>query len=163
MIVGLGSSLVGDACEGRCGIEHLQDVANAGAGQPVAPNPGIAASQCVTAAGGMQGTYAGPNDVPGTAPYFLATTQAELQSSVSALVGSARDCIFDLSADVRPELAQDGTVLLDDAPLGYNDPNGWRLVDPRTLEVTGTACELIKNETAQGLNISFPCGVAIPR
>ena len=40
----------------------------------------------------------------------------------------------------------------------YDDPDGWRLADPGTLELLGAACEAYLAATDPALTAAFPCG-----
>jgi hypothetical protein len=42
--------------------------------------------------------------------------------------------------------------------LSYQDPNGFRMQDARTIEVLGQACTALR-ESASELRVSFPCDV----
>jgi hypothetical protein len=112
---------------------HLQQMANAGAGLDPATMPPMAAKF-----------------------YVAADSEAALAMQLSGILGSVRNCVFHLGGTVQMGHEGDGNVTLDGAPLGYNDPNGYRLNNPSELEVLGTACEKIK-ANSKGLSISFPC------
>ena len=119
----------------QIGFNHLKDVANAGVGQP------------------LDGGDAAP---------FTTSNRDEFGSTVNAIVFGARSCVFQLGGSVQPGSESSGTVTLDGAPLGYQDPNGWRLNSPTELEVLGSACQKVK--TADGkLSVRFPCGAFVPR
>ena len=42
--------------------------------------------------------------------------------------------------------------------LPYDDPNGWRMVDPSTMELTGDACRTYLDDDNAELTATFPCG-----
>jgi hypothetical protein len=56
------------------------------------------------------------------------------------------------------EYAAYGEVILDGEELPFDDPDGWRLVDPSTLELLGAACEAYKAADNPVLTAAFPCG-----
>ena len=111
----------------------LQEVANAGVGLPT---------------DGSQGN----------APYYQANDQQQLYDAFETIINGVRSCVFTLNGMVDPNQAGSGSVVLDGNPLGYNDPNGWKLNSPTEIELTGTACDAIQ-EGQHTLDVSFPCGV----
>lgn len=131
--------------------QHLQDMANAGAGLPV-------------------GSDAGPN-----AKYYVASSdQQQLAAQLLEAVGKTQSCVFDLNGTVDSTAVGRGTVSLCENPSGcateadrvtlvYNDPNGWTLKTSSQVELVGTACENVKNGVATGFQATFPCGVFHPR
>ena len=112
---------------------HLQDMANAGAGKDE--------------------TLRGP----GAARYFVAQdSQAKLAEQLTGILGSVRTCLFHLAGEVTRGHEADWTVTLDGVRLAPGDPDGYRLVSPRDLEIVGAACEKIKSD-GRALSVSFPC------
>jgi hypothetical protein len=91
--------------------------------------------------------------------FYLANDAASLAMAFDDIINGVRDCVFTLDGMVKGDGA-DGTVTVDGTALTINDPNGWRLVDPSTVELTGTACDLVKMGDHE-IDISFPCGVII--
>jgi hypothetical protein len=119
-------------------LDHLQQMANAGAGLDPNTQP------------------------PQAAKFWVASSnQADLAAQLSSIVGNVRSCVFALRGTVTPDAAQSGIVRLDGQALPYNDPNGWRLNGPSQLEVLGTSCDKIKNDS-KSLSISFPCNAFTP-
>lgn len=114
---------------------HLQDLANAGTG-----------------------TAAGAN-----APYYVANSPADLVAAFNTIIRGARVCEFLLSGQVVAGQEATGEVKLDGRTLAYNDPNGWKLKDPKTLELLGTACDAYKNTDSPTLTASFACGSIQPQ
>lgn len=112
------------------GQDHLREMANVGVGQPQAT---------------------------GDASPFTTTNRQEFVSAMNSIIFSVRSCIFRLGGAVEAGQENKGTVTLDGRPLGYNDPNGWRLNNPSELEVLGTSCDAIKT-TSGRLAVRFPCG-----
>jgi hypothetical protein len=148
---------------GHCGNDHLQDLANAGLGLPVADQPENYKYQGCTAgadggAGVVQATYASATGAtPGTAPYFTAENAAELQTAVSGLLNNVVSCTVDMNAIVtgNPTL---GTVTVNETAVMINDPNGW-ILEPNNYQVTlqGTACETYKTVENSTIHVAFPC------
>jgi hypothetical protein len=141
------------------GAAHLQDVANAGAGLPVrAPdmqfmyncvNPGYAS---------MTASYAAAGETPGAAPVYQPADGDAIATTLRTLIRGVRSCSFTLEGEVVLEDAHLGTVVLDDAPLAHDDPDGWHMRDPRTLELVGAACTRLQTDATE-LLVSFPCDV----
>ncbi|XXT23762.1 vWA domain-containing protein [Sorangium sp. So ce429] len=137
--------------------EHLQDVANAGAGQPVR-RPQNTGQACFTGAG----TYA---DVGGTAMYYTPdpTNATALENELNAAISGAKSCTFDLQGSIEVDLAHasEGTVLIDGMPVPYDEQNGWYMESSTQLVLAGSACEQLKSAT-QGISFNFPCEIIDP-
>jgi hypothetical protein len=111
----------------------LQQVANAGAG--------VQANQ--------------PN-----APYYTANSPAELQQAFQQIIGGVVSCDLMLSGNIDSSQASSGTVTLDGMMLVYGQD--WTLVGGNTIELTGAACDTLKNSASPVVDASFPCGSIIP-
>lgn len=109
-------------------LNHLQDMANAGAGVS-----------------------------SGDAPYYQALDEASLVAAFEQIIGGVRACVFTLNGEVTTPDPSVGTVLLDGEPLTYDDPNGWRLNNPSEIEVVGESCTRIQEGT-HTMDVTFPCG-----
>ncbi|HET9960339.1 MAG TPA: vWA domain-containing protein, partial [Polyangiaceae bacterium] len=159
--IGIGTIVANDpGCDkswGRCGIEHLQDIANAGVGLPVAPPPENYRYQtCSQPFGNMlQATYAPSATGLTNAPYFTATNAAQLKTALSGLLNGVVSCSFDMDHEVTGDPSL-GTVMLSGAPLTYtSEPaatSGWRLDGSHQVTLLGTSCETFKATTGE-LNI----------
>jgi hypothetical protein len=166
--VGLGdAALAGNAaaagCWGRCGALHLQDLANAGVGEPVIRNTDPEyLNNCFNDrrdANGVQqyvATYADDATLAGAAPFFAPSDAAALRDTLASILQGVRSCTFTLSEEVRAGRESTGTVRLDGQNLGFDDPNGWTMVGSTDVELRGTACDRVQNEV-RSLEISFPC------
>jgi hypothetical protein len=161
-VIGIGEVVEGNVgCQpewGRCGPAHLQDIANAGLGQPVTPPPETFVYQsCADRYGRvLQGTY-DTTGVPGTAPYYTATDSAQLTQAISDLLKAVLTCTFEMDVKVTGNPAL-GSVLVGvgATPVTYGDADGWKLEDNRyQVTLQGAACDRFKSE--QTLDISFPC------
>jgi hypothetical protein len=145
----------------RCGEDHLQDVANAGSGQPVEPPPmGYWYEQCATQQSGTNpgtpmATYAAVGG-GGTAEYFTATTAEELRTALTGLLTNVVSCSVEMNAVVTGNPAL-GMVTVGGNAVSYDDPNGWVLdmTTRYTVTLQGAACETFKGGAA--LDIQFPC------
>ncbi|HEY3358390.1 MAG TPA: vWA domain-containing protein [Polyangia bacterium] len=117
------------------GAAHMQDMANAGVGLAV---------------GGTA-----------NAPYYVANDTAGLITAFQQIIGAVRSCSFTLSAAVQPGFESQGDVRLNGDAIGYQDPNGWTLTNPTTLELLGTACQQYLADQSVTLAATFPCGSII--
>lgn len=109
---------------------HLQDMANAGTGTPSG------------------------ND----APYYVASDPAGMVSGLETILKGVRNCRFTLSGSVVPGMEDTGQVALDGKALTKDAPDGWKLVDAKTLELTGAACTAYQQEDQPTVEASFGCG-----
>lgn len=114
---------------------HLQDMANAGAGRPV------------------------DGDVD--EPYYTANGPDELAEAFQTIIRGVRDCTFSLNGTVDLDEAPLGDVRLNGLALEYDDPDGWRLSDGRTMELSGQACDTFQREPDVQLTATFPCGAVV--
>lgn len=165
--VGIGDIVTTNSgCEaqwGRCGALHLQDLANAGQGLPVAAPPDTLRYQACTPTQMLAGTYATAAETPGTAPYYTAANATELETALKGLLNSVVSCTYDMNATVVGD-ASLGTVLLNGVAVPYNDPNGWKLEDSKVqITLQGTSCDNFKAMAGSTLAVSFPCKVAVPK
>lgn len=117
------------------GAPHLQDMANAGAGLPV---------------GGAT-----------NAPYYQANDPAALVAAFQQIVNGVRECTFTVDGTVDLAQAPFAEVVLNGVVLGYQDPNGWHMVDEHTLQLDGAACDTFKNDPSVNFSATFPCGAII--
>jgi hypothetical protein len=115
------------------GEQHLREIANIGQGFPAADTMDR---------------------------FYRANDAVSLAQAFEDIVNGVRDCVFSLDGMVTGN-GSDGTVTVDGVALPFADPDGWRLVDPTTVELTGAACEALKMGDHE-ISIEFPCGVIIP-
>ncbi len=119
------------------GDDHLQQVANAGAGKP---------------------------PTTGTEPFFKANNPAELATALGSILTGILSCELDLSGTVDPAGAADGYVEMSGGgcartgALSYGAD--WELVDDNTIRIRGTACEALKAGQCS-LQATFACGTLI--
>lgn len=111
--------------------EHLQQMANAGAGLPLhATRP--------------------END----AKTYRALDPKSLDEKLRSIVDSVRQCSFTLDGKVRDPAS--GTVTLDGAPLVFGDKDGFHMLGGSELVLDGAACEKIQSGV-KALHVVFPC------
>lgn len=170
LIVGIGDLVEqpNDGCtptQARCGDEHLQDVANAGAGLPVeAPPSDYKYQPCVQNEGGaLTAAYATADQTAGTAPYYATNDPDELRAGLTKVLNDVQTCTFDLSATVtgNPAVA---VVTLDGNPLTYGDAAaGWTLEDNmHQVTLQGSACDAFRATPGSMVHASFPCDMGKP-
>lgn len=97
--------------------------------------------------------------------FYRANDQQALADAFKTIVNGVRTCSFQLNGTVKDGGEADGTVTLDGMTLTLNDPNGWRLSSPSTIELMGSACETVKNtdkNSSHHIAASFTCGTVIP-
>jgi hypothetical protein len=152
----------------RCGTNHLQDVANAGSGQPVALPPssywylGCATQATGTSPGTPLATYVTADQMPGTATYYTATTAAELRTALTTLLTNVVSCTIELDATVSatadPALAR---ITLGGTAVPYNMVDGWVLEASRNaITLQGAACTTFR--AGASVNVVFPCSNGRP-
>ncbi|HET6585136.1 MAG TPA: vWA domain-containing protein, partial [Nannocystaceae bacterium] len=101
--------------------QHLQDVANAGAGvQPGDPE----------------------------AEFYVAVDQPSLAQAFVDIIKSTRDCAFDLTDSVMAGMAGSCTVDVNGNPVMLDDPDGWQLNSPTEIELLGGACDAVQQDDA---------------
>jgi hypothetical protein len=93
-------------------------------------------------------------------PPFAPATQAELLETLLDVAGGTT-CRVALGGTVTDGRACSGEMLLDGESLACASDDGWRLADPRTVELTGSACERFSGAASQ-LHASFPCDAFSP-
>jgi hypothetical protein len=118
--------------------QFLQDVANAGVGQPTNQNPNCA----------------------GCAKFYTASDPTSLATGLTAIINGVLSCDLTLSGTVDPASANQGTVTLNGATLTYGtdwtvDPNGM------TIHLIGQACQTLQSSPNPTVDATFPCGAVI--
>lgn len=151
--------------------QHLRDVANAGAGLPVALPQGVNSEMQLrercrnNPPGTLPGTYSAQG---GNAQYFQAngTDTTALGDALNAVIYGIRSCVFDLAgaAEINPALASLARITMDGgAPLVFDDANGWTLRNATQVELLGAACQQLKLPKTANIEFDFPCDTLIPR
>jgi len=152
-VVGIGSEV---------GARHLQDIANAGSGQPVMrldiDPPQKFRDDCLTSGlvkpDAPAGTYA---DQGGDEPYFVPTTPEALTQVLDDLVGEVRSCVVELEGEVLAADAGSGKVTFNGEQLTYG--SDWEMTDEKHVTLLGDACQRLRQDQGQTtLDIDFPCG-----
>ena len=171
-VLGLGDIVAqpdnGCPAAARCGLLHLQDLANAGVGAGVHPTPGCDDwhdSGCTFTHEScnqnqeLLATYT--PDAPDVGTPFAVDTStgdatAKLVAALDELLQNAISCTVDMDAIVTGDPAL-GVVSLEGNPLTYSAPDGWKLEeDAHSVTLQGAACETYK-AGGKKLDITFPC------
>ncbi len=98
------------------------------------------------------------------APFWKADNDQGLRDALAAIIGEALSCQLALDGEIIDPVkaCEEGTVVINNEQLQCNNPsNGWRVVDPTHIELTGEACTTLKSSPAVILEASFPCGIII--
>ena len=96
-------------------------------------------------------------------PPFTPMNKADLLQTFQEIIGGAVGCEIRLNGKVTPGQECAGYVNIKGiGQLTCNDPNGWRLKDEQTIEITGTACEKFRATKDASLDANFPCDVFTP-
>ena len=93
---------------------------------------------------------------------FSPMTKDELVMTLVTIVGGAIGCQVFLNGEVTPGMECKGFVEVNAKLLKCNDPDGWKLIDPSTIELTGQACMDFMASPDVMLKAGFPCGVFRP-
>jgi hypothetical protein len=110
--------------------DHLQELANVGAGLPAEAEEG--------------------------APYFWVETREQLVASFGQITGQLTDCLLELSDPLSNIDDEElGTVTLDGKQAVHRQD--WRLVNTQVLEVLGDSCAQLLAGEIQEVKASWPC------
>lgn len=85
--------------------------------------------------------------------------EASLTAALESIASTIATCSFAL--DKAPARADYVLVTLDGKQLNLDDANGWRMVDDKTVEIVGEACNTFKSG-AHLLNAQVQCMVVTP-
>ena len=95
------------------------------------------------------------------AKLYEPTSPAQLAADLESLVGSAVSCEIALSGTITQGMECQGTVMLNGSPIECNGANGWKLVDPRHIQLQGSACKTLMDKAAL-VDARFPCSGFVP-
>lgn len=157
-------------------LQHLQDLANAGAGiEPPEAVLAVAAAEDEgtgsSTAGDEGGTSGSGSDTDGTggesstggepgpegenAEYYVTEDREELVVAFQAIIGEVRQCSYVLAESIVPGRGT-GTVTLNGDVLPFNGNHGWRIHGSNRIELVGNACEAVRAGPVE-LSIAFDC------
>jgi hypothetical protein len=93
-------------------------------------------------------------------PPYVPSSQGDLVMAFRDIVGSA-SCQVDLNGMVKAGSACSGMVELNGVNLPCANDNGWRLFDPHTVQLTGSACQTFLSMDSQVV-AKFSCDAFTP-
>jgi hypothetical protein len=93
-------------------------------------------------------------------PPFVPSTQDALVQTFQEIVGAAT-CQVELDGSVTAGRECSGKVTLNGFELECNAENGWRMRDARTVQLTGTMCDMFLAASSQ-VYAEFPCDAFSP-
>jgi len=128
---------------GQVHEDHLQDLANAGAGLPTL------------------GRYdqASPEE---RAPFWTPTDVEGLEETIASIVGGTLDCRLTVSGRLDVDRVCEGTVRLDGEPVACDAPGGGFLAtSASTIELLGETCARFRSGQVTEVDASFPCDVLL--
>lgn len=151
---GIGTYAIG---VGEIGVQHLQDLANAGSGLPVQQRP--PPSNCEDSVFNL-GSYSAAG---GNATVFNPSDPEQLKADIAGVVGSTRSCTYTMNEEVELDKAYLGTVLVNEVVAEFEGEDGWRMNSPTEIELLGAACIAVKTTIDPDVFISFPCDSFVVR
>ncbi|MBN1654129.1 MAG: VWA domain-containing protein [Deltaproteobacteria bacterium] len=98
------------------------------------------------------------------AQFWKADDDQGLQDAIAAIIGEALSCELEIQQGeiVDPlKACEQGVVMLNNVQLPCSPVDGWQVVDSTHIELTGSACEILKSSPSVVLEASFPCGIII--
>ena len=111
---------------------HLQQVANAGAGL---------------------------DPVNGDAPYYVATSPAQLAAAFDEIIGGVVSCDLTLDGSIDVGQAGAGTVTLNGNVLTFG--TDWEATGAMGIRLIGAACDTLSSTPDPIVTANFPCGAVI--
>jgi hypothetical protein len=96
---------------------------------------------------------------PGQKP-FVPAGKDELVAALQQIIGGAT-CQVELNGTVAAGQECSGEVQLNGTALPCNGPDGWSMVNERTVQLQGTACSSFVAVASQ-VHAAFPCSVFRP-
>lgn len=100
-----------------------------------------------------------PRDAAVGAQVYEPSNPEQLRRDLLELIMGSVSCDVTLDGTVDDERAMEGMVALNGELLEYDDPDGWTLVDERTIRAQGAACDRFKEQPSSFLEATFPCEV----
>jgi hypothetical protein len=92
---------------------------------------------------------------------FVPMNKDHLVHLLDGIAGPVSTCDLKLNGTVKAGSQCQGVLRLAGVQLNCDDDNGWRLKDPSTITITGSACDKYKAEPAPQLAVGFPCDVFV--
>jgi len=95
--------------------------------------------------------------------YWEAGNAKGLKDAMSTIMGNAVSCVVQMNGMVDPALAcadSRSDVRINNDKIQCGDPNGYQLLDEKTIEFLGESCDRIQQPNAT-VTAEFPCEVII--
>jgi hypothetical protein len=93
-------------------------------------------------------------------PPYAPSTRGDLVMAFEKVIGGA-SCLVSLDGKVEMGKECTGNVRLNSIALSCNQADGWKLFDPSTVQLTGTACDTFLQQQSMVI-ADFPCEVFSP-
>jgi Mg-chelatase subunit ChlD len=93
-------------------------------------------------------------------PPYAPSTRDDLIMAFEKVIGGA-SCLVSLDGKVDMGKECSGNVRLNSVALSCNQADGWKLFDPSTVQLTGTACDTFLQQQSMVI-ANFPCEVFSP-
>jgi hypothetical protein len=148
---------IGEELDKSIAVQHMQALANAGAGQAVAlgmEQGNWLQYTCNVQPGAMAGKY---TSAGGGTKYYKPADAAALARDLRTIFNDLRTCKFNLNGKVNPTQAPMGVVQVNGQVLKYDE--GWRMNGETELEILGKSCEALQTAGVATLKVAFPCGI----
>ncbi len=130
---GVRTYVIAVASETDLAQTHVNDLANAGVGDPAAASIK-------------------------SAPSYRVDDDKGLRDALRTIVSGELSCEVKLEGKIIGDPCL-GTVKLNGSTLTCSDANGWKLIDESTIELSGTSCNALK--LGQTLEATFPCNSVV--
>jgi hypothetical protein len=86
--------------------------------------------------------------------------EQSLRDELQRIAGDVVSCSFVL--DKAPPRADYVLVKIDGVQVNLDDPNGWHLIGDRTVELTGSTCEMLKSPGNHQVDAEVRCQLVVP-
>jgi hypothetical protein len=93
---------------------------------------------------------------------FTPQNATDLNTAVQKILTASVSCDVALTGTVVAGQECKGVVTVSGAAVACNDPNGWTLKDPGTIELVGTACANLQSHPDAEVQATFPCAAFLP-
>lgn len=97
----------------------------------------------------------------GQAQLYEPGSPAELTAALETLIGGAVGCDIAVNGEIKEGTECRGTVMLNGAAIGCDQPDGWKLLDSRHIRLQGNACKKLMDDNAL-VEARFPCDTFTP-
>ncbi len=99
--------------------------------------------------------------IGGTGKAYTPMNTAGLRADFERILRDSISCEVTLNGEVTEGQECEGTVEVDGVEVPCDPKDGWRLKDPRTLELVGNACSDLRSKPTAQIRADFPCGVIL--